>query len=314
MKIFWTVEALKKFAAKMWKQGYDQCRDTRISMVKNETSLIVPLPDVPNWMTLNRDMANELLGAARIMTQPAPTKYKLSDFVTPGEDVNLKAVIQKAFSGQSRIFDHIPPTEKEMGEMSARAEKWWLEQKRLEKTKVSTYEFKYKLILTRKALLQFAQEHRNNGHNFGFDRGVEAYRQWSEKKHRQEIFELRCLADNWQSAYRDTTSLVSKLQQKIDSERQSKAQPYKPLHFRVFCEGKERQVRIYLGDPVTLCEITSKNSVSFGYTKRNPKDQWNTRVAVMESLKNALTAFGYEHESREIIYRKLLAKYPELKG
>ena len=86
------------------------------------------------------------------------------------------------------------------------------------------------------------------------------------------------------------------------------------LHFRVVCEGKERQVRIFLGDPVTLCEITSKNSNSFGYTKRNPKDQWNARVAAMESLKNALNSFGYEKESREIIYRKLLAKYPELKG
>ena len=264
MKIFWTNLAFELFkidkfydgaAWQLHKQHADEER-RRLKIEKLVTDDLKlkglnPGIDVSRWNKVNCDMANTLLGAARLMTARA----------TMPTEVEMKA--------------HVA-----LEKMDVPLSDEWLVQ--LNK-RINT-----PLAIPRSNTLK---DYENPG-------GIPSPRE------RMNLGQRALL-------YADFARLFGQFS---TDKKQRTIKSGDCLRFRVVCEGKERQVRIYLGDPVTLCEITSKNSVSFGYTKRNPKDQWNARVAAMESLKNALNSFGYEKESREIIYRKLLAKYPELKG
>lgn len=98
-------------------------------------------------------------------------------------------------------------------------------------------------------------------------------------------------------------------------QQTNRIKPGSVLHFKLNYGGMEYQTRIFLGDPVTLCEITFNDGKdkSFAYTKRNPKDTWNAKVAITTTMRTAISGWGLSDKS-SLFYEKLFKKYPELRG
>lgn len=99
----------------------------------------------------------------------------------------------------------------------------------------------------------------------------------------------------------------------------------RPGEILKFNVGEERyggyQVRIFVNDPVTYCEIKRKGEViSASATIRSPKDSWNGKTAITKSLYGAVNLFTYNPEVGEdkaaitLFFDALFKKYPELKG